>query len=93
MKKFIRPFVLALALAPLAALAEPVDINSADAAQLEKLNGIGPAKAKAIVDYRSKHGPFQKVEDLENVPGIGPKMMEKLKTEVTVKQAATSAKR
>ncbi|MEF3193521.1 MAG: helix-hairpin-helix domain-containing protein [Halothiobacillaceae bacterium] len=38
---------------------EPIDINSADAAQLEKITGLGPAKAKAIVDYRSKNGPFQ----------------------------------
>lgn len=94
MKKFLRPLVLALALGPLAAMAgEPIDINSADAAQLEQINGIGPAKAQAIVDYRTKHGPFQKVDDLENVAGIGPKMMEKIRAEVTVKGAPAGAKK
>lgn len=88
MMKFIRPLALALTLGPLAAMAmEPIDINSADVAQLEKINGIGPAKAKAIVDYRTQNGPFQKIEDLEKVPGIGPKMLEKIKTEVTIKPA------
>ncbi len=94
MKSFIRPLALALALGPLAAMAmEPIDINSADAAQFEKITGIGPAKAKAIVDYRSKNGPFQKVEDLEKVAGIGPKMLEKIKAEVTVKPAPAPAKK
>lgn len=94
MKKFMRPFVLALALGPLAAMAvEPIDINSADATQLEKINGIGPAKAQAIVDYRAKHGPFQQVDDLEKVAGIGPKMLEKIRAEVTVKGASAGAKK
>jgi competence protein ComEA len=91
-KSLFRPFVLALALSPLTALAaDPLDINNATAAQLESLNGIGPAKAQAIIDYRTKHGPFQKVEDLEKVDGIGPKMVEKLKPMVTVKAPATTA--
>jgi competence protein ComEA len=94
MMKLIRPLALVLALGPLAAMAaEPIDINSADVAQLEKINGIGPAKAQAIVDYRAKHGPFQKVEDLEKVAGIGPKMLEKIKPEVTVKPAPGGAKK
>ena len=94
MKSLMRPLMLALAIGPLAAMAgEPVDINNATAAQLEAINGIGPAKAKAIVDYRSKNGPFQKVEDLEKVDGIGPKMVEKMKPEVTIKAAAVSTKK
>ncbi|MEW5972641.1 MAG: helix-hairpin-helix domain-containing protein [Pseudomonadota bacterium] len=94
MKSLMRPLVLAMALGPLAVMAgEPVDINSATAAQLEHINGIGPAKAQAIVDYRTKNGPFQKVEDLEKVDGIGAKMVEKIKPEVTVKAAATSTKK
>lgn len=92
MFNIVRPIVLALALTPFAALAaEPIDLNSATAAQLESLNGIGPAKAQAIIDYRTKHGPFQKVEDLEKVDGIGSKMVEKLKPMVTVKAPATTA--
>lgn len=92
MLKFVRPLILALTLGPLTALAaEPLDLNSATAAQLEVLNGIGPAKAQAIVDYRTKNGPFQKVEDLEKVDGIGAKMVEKLKPMLTVKAPATPA--
>lgn len=94
MKSLMRPFVLALAIGPFAVMAaEQIDINTADVATLEKINGIGPAKAKAIVDYRSKNGPFQKIDDLEKVDGIGPKLMEKMKPEVTIKAAATAAKK
>lgn len=54
------------------ALAEPLDLNSASAEQLSAaLNGVGEAKAQAIVDYRNAHGPFQRVEDLTLVKGIG----------------------
>jgi len=94
MKSFVRSLALAIALGPLAAMAmDPVDINSADAIQLEKINGIGPAKAQAIVDYRTKNGPFQKVEDLEKVAGIGPKMLEKMKPDITVKAAPAAARK
>lgn len=94
MKSLMRPLVLAMALGPLAVMAgEPVDINSATAAQLEHINGIGPAKAQAIVDYRTKHGPFQQVDDLAKVDGIGPKLLEKIRAEVTVKGAQSGAKK
>ena len=49
-----------------------VNINTANVDQLDGLKGIGPTKAKAIVDYRQKNGPFKSVDDLQNVPGIGP---------------------
>ncbi|CAN5672426.1 hypothetical protein BH18PSE1_BH18PSE1_04910 [soil metagenome] len=56
---------------------ESVDINSADAATLaDALQGIGPAKAEAIVAYREKHGPFKSVDDLVMVQGIGEKTVE-----------------
>jgi competence protein ComEA len=94
MKSFVRSLALAIALGPLAAMAmDPVDINSADTLQLEKINGIGPAKAQAIVDYRTKNGPFQKVEDLEKVAGIGPKMLEKMKPDITVKAAPAATRK
>ena len=67
------------------AAATAIDINSADATQLEALPGIGPTKSKAIVDYRTKNGPFQSVADLEKVPGIGPKTMEQLAPLIMVK--------
>ena len=53
----------------------PIDINSASAAQLEKLPGIGPETAKAIIAGR----PYQTPKDLETVKGIGPKTLEKLR--------------
>ncbi len=67
-----------LALLPLGtALAGPVNLNSADATTLAKeLDGIGPAKAQAIVEYRQKNGPFRSPEDLLKVDGIGEKVLE-----------------
>lgn len=53
---------------------QPIDINTADAQMLaSSIQGIGPAKAQAIVTYRSKNGPFQSVADLAKVKGIGNK--------------------
>ena len=50
----------------------PVDLNQATAADLDRLPGVGPATAAAIVAYRDKHGRFRSVDDLGEVPGIGP---------------------
>ncbi|TCO80463.1 competence protein ComEA [Plasticicumulans lactativorans] len=59
------------------ATAAPIDINSASAADFAKaIKGVGDAKAAAIVEYRSKNGPFKSVDDLAKVPGIGPKTIE-----------------
>ena len=54
-----------------------IDINSADATQLESLPGIGPAKSKAIIDYRTQNGPFQSAADLEKVYGYFPRLKER----------------
>lgn len=61
-----------------------VDVNSASAVELEALPGIGARTAAAIVEYREKHGPFKKVEELMNVKGIGEKSFLRLKSLVTV---------
>lgn len=63
--------------------ASPVDLNSADASTLEKLGGIGPVKAKAIVEHRTRNGPFKSVDDLRKVQGIGDETFESLKIQVT----------
>ena len=56
-----------------------INVNTADAAALMDLPGIGEAKAKAIIDYRNQFGPFRSKADLMNVKGIGPKILEKMK--------------
>ncbi|MFN3595246.1 MAG: ComEA family DNA-binding protein [Thiobacillaceae bacterium] len=59
-----------------------VDINTATQSELESLPGIGPSKARAILDYRRQHGPFQSVDELAKVRGIGPATVERLRPEV-----------
>ncbi len=76
--------VLALAFAALTHAGEPIDINRADATQLEQLHGIGPAKAQAIIEYREANGPFLQVEDLAKVKGIGLRTVEDNRALVTV---------
>jgi competence protein ComEA len=68
-----------------------VNLNTATVDQLEALNGVGPAKAQAIVEYRKKNGNFKSVDDLNNVPGFGDKTLKKLKPELTVTGAAPAA--
>ena len=80
-------FCLSLALFPLPGLAAGVNINSADTAALQQLNGVGPAKAQAIVDYRDANGPFESVDDLASVSGIGPRTVEINRAVLTVDEA------
>ncbi|HEY2761970.1 MAG TPA: helix-hairpin-helix domain-containing protein [Pirellulales bacterium] len=56
-----------------------VDLNSADWTEFVALPEIGEALAHRIVDYRKKYGPYQAVDDLRHVRGIGPKTMERLR--------------
>lgn len=65
--------------------AGPLDLNAADARALEALPGIGPSLAARIVEYRARHGPFRRVEDLLAVPGIGPRTLERLRPLVVVR--------
>src|SRR6185295_9273229 len=62
-----------------ATTANTVNLNSASAAQLQTLPGIGASAAQRIVDYRQKNGNFKKIEELMNVKGIGEKSFLKLK--------------
>jgi len=70
-----------------ASASAPVNLNTATAAQLESLPGIGKSTAERILEYREKNGGFKKVEDLMNVRGIGEKSFLKLKPLVTVAAA------
>lgn len=64
---------------------QKVNINTADEATLDTLPGIGPSKAKRIIEYREQNGPFKSIEELKNVSGIGEKTFEQLKDLITVK--------
>lgn len=55
----------------------PINLNSASATELTRLSGIGPVKAEAIVRFREEHGPFERVDDLTAVRGIGAATLEK----------------
>jgi competence protein ComEA len=63
-----------------------VNINTADAALLEQLPGIGPSTAQKIVEYRDENGKFARVEDLLKIPGIGPSTLEEIRGLITVGQ-------
>ena len=60
----------------------PVSLNSATAEQLETLDGVGPATAQKILDWRQQHGGFRSIDDLTEVPGIGPKRLAALRPKV-----------
>ncbi len=64
--------------------AQPVDLNTADAAALESLPGVGPATARTIIAHREEHGPFGSIEALVAVRGIGPATLEGLRDHVVV---------
>ena len=61
-----------------------ININSANITELQTLEGIGQAKAKAIIEYRESNGNFQKIEDIKNVSGIGDSAFEKIKDKITI---------
>jgi competence protein ComEA len=94
--------MIRLLLALVVALATPLadaalNLNTATKDELVALSGIGPAKAQAILDYRTQHGGFKSVDELKDVKGIGARRFEKLKPELTVapatvKTAAREAK-
>jgi competence ComEA-like helix-hairpin-helix protein len=91
--------LISVALFPLAASAQQkrnskptkapvasIDINRATAKDFAKLPGVGPELARRIVNYRSKHGPFRRVEDLLAIHGIGPKKWKTLRPHLRVEE-------
>jgi competence protein ComEA len=76
---------IALLTASTLVLAGPVNINTADAETISaELKGIGLTKAKAIVEYRKKHGPFRSADDLSLVKGIGERTVELNRSDIVV---------
>lgn len=77
--------ILSALLAGSALAADKVDINSADAATLDRvLNGVGPSKAEAIVAHRKQHGAFRSADELAEVKGIGLSIIEQNRELITV---------
>ena len=83
LKNWIPALAAMLVLSPFVVHAEPININTAAAGELAKaLNGIGPAKAKAIVANRDKNGPFKSVDQLSMVEGITQKLIDKNRSDI-----------
>ncbi len=59
-----------------------ININKATAEELQALPGIGPTRAAAIVRYREEHGPFKSLDEITNVSGIGPKILENIADQI-----------
>lgn len=79
------PPTLGVPVTPLAeANGDLINLNTADAALLETLPGIGPVLAQRIVDYRDQNGPFRSVDDLEDISGISARLIDELRPLVTV---------
>ena len=87
----IQTEVLPQASAPVSTSSRPsspqngkININTADIYTLMSLDGIGETYAQRIIEYRETNGPFEKIEDIQNVPGIGEKRFEQIKDSITV---------
>jgi competence protein ComEA len=88
----MKRLVLLLAMLLFSAFAlAAVNINTATKEELDALPGIGPVKAQAIIDYRTKNGPFKTPEDIMKVPGIKEGEFGKLKGQISVSGASTPA--
>ena len=92
LKTLFSSLVLSVLLAGTALAGESVNINTADAATIDRvLVNVGPAKAQAIVDYRKANGAFKSPEQLAMVKGIGLKTVEKNRDRIVVRAAARPA--
>ena len=97
MKSFVHTVfaaVLSLLIAAQALATEKVNINTADAAALDRvLVGVGPSKAAAIVEYRKANGPFKSAEELAMVKGIGLSTVEQNRDRIELRTGAAPARK
>jgi len=85
---FVMMVALGIILFPISVIAgQKLNINTATIDQLQNLPGVGSHIAQEIINYRHEHGPFQKVEDITQVKGLGEKKFEKIKDLITVGEA------
>ncbi len=91
-KRYLTATAVAVLL-PLSAIAGPVNINTADAETIsQELKGIGLSKAKAIVEYRDQHGPFESAAELMEVKGIGVRTVEMNNGDILTRQPGKKSK-
>jgi competence protein ComEA len=90
--RWIKGTLISLALCATPAFAaDVVNVNTADAQVIaQRLDGVGPAKAQAIIEYRQANGPFKTVDDLEKVKGIGKSTLEKNRGRISVEQGGAA---
>lgn len=86
MKKLLLALTAFFAFSGMATAA--INLNTASKAELETVNGIGPQKAEAILEYRKKNGPFRKVDDLKKVSGFGDKSVATMRSGLTMDATA-----
>jgi len=91
---FLTILILTLAAVPIVLAkkkppAHPININTATAADLQQVPGIGPSTAQKIIDTRKSYGAFKSVDDLLAIKGIGPKKLEKMRKYLTVSKPPT----
>lgn len=82
------PLAVLAAMFPVCLFAGPVDLNSADADTIAReLNGVGAARAEAIVEYRNEYGAFKSAEELLNVAGIGRHILDVNRTNIVLSKS------
>ena len=93
MLRKLATIALGLALSLSLHASTPVNINTADASTIAKaLDGIGPAKAAAIVAWRQEHGPFKSVDEVGQVKGVGASTLDRNRAAILITEEATPAR-
>jgi competence protein ComEA len=69
-----------------------VNINTATKEELASIKGVGEKRAQDIIDYRNQNGPFKNTDDLEKVPGVGPGLMKRIRSQITTGDDKPAAK-